>query len=667
MNWEERPDPDALLEKMRSKAKGELKIFFGYSAGVGKTYAMLEEAKVQSRRGVDVLVGYVEPHSRPETIALMDGLTVLPPQEINYKTIRLKDFDLDKALEIHPELILVDELAHTNPPGFRNKKRYQDIEELLNAGINVYTTINVQHVESLKDVVGEITKISVKERVPDYFLDSANKIELIDIDPEELLRRFEEGKIYVREKAQLALKSFFTYENLAALREIAMRRVADRITRDITIGKHGKAVFSKLMVCVSPSPSTAQCIRTTAIMAEAFRCQWVALYVKPIRGEFLTKEEEKSLQENMDLAEMLGGEIVILQGDDLALVISKYAKLSGITNVVIGKPIKRGIQKLFFHGGLEDELLWYSPEIDVHMIPYDSHSEKKEKKFLETNQSIKNTFSFSWRDIGILLTILILATVISEILFYYHVEDQNIIMIYILSVVIISRLTNGYLYGILGSIMGVLLFTFFFTPPYLKFYGFQASYPVTFFSMLMVALMTSALTNGIKMEAKAAIEGERRTEILYRINQKLSITTGLENIISLTNDFLIEIFEQSVIFYYKKEGLSAHGVFTPKQGEVDQSYLLEKEEEAVAYWVFTNGKPGGLGTDTLSGAKGYYIPIIFQGKVLGVLGIASLEAPLSSKQKSFLKMLLTQIGFALERQRLFDEQIKKEIEEAQDL
>ncbi|MBS6339855.1 MAG: two-component sensor histidine kinase, partial [Eubacterium limosum] len=371
---DERPNPERLLEEINEEERrsredeegiGHLKIFFGYCAGVGKTYTMLEEAQQLYKKGVNVLVGYVEPHTRPETMAMLEGLPAIPPQVVDYKGITLRDFDLDKALEQKPEVIIVDEFAHTNPEGFRNKKRYQDIEELLNAGIDVYTTVNVQHIESLNDVVSSITGIIVHERVPDYIFDKADKIKLVDIDPEELLKRFEEGKVYAPEKADLAKRRFFTVENLNALREIAMRKAADRIVSGAGTKKK-KVPFSKMLVCVGPSPSSSHCIRTTARIADAFHIPWVALYVKTSDRTYADISERKNLQDNMNLAEQLGAEIVTMQGDDMAMVISEYIKQSGITNVVIGKGRNKPNP---FKEDLEDQLLSMNPGIEIHIVP----------------------------------------------------------------------------------------------------------------------------------------------------------------------------------------------------------------------------------------------------------------------------------------------------------
>ena len=373
----DRPDPETLLEDIQREEEGKpgkLKIFFGYAAGVGKTYAMLDDAQEQYRSGVDLLVGYIEPHTRPETMQLLQGLPLLPPKTILHRNIALKEFDLDEALKRKPQLILVDELAHSNAQGVRNRKRYQDIEELLNAGIDVYTTVNVQHMESLNDVIENVTMIRVQETVPDYIFEQADKIKLIDIEPDELLRRFEEGKIYRPERAETAMRNFFTRENLRLLREIAMRKTADRISNDNQHERRmsEKMANTKLLVCIGPSPSSAKCIRWTARAAEAFHSHWTALYVESIDSDYLSKEQQKTIRANIELAEKLGAEIVTLTGYDVAAVVSEYAKLSGITNIVIGKSRTKRTLKSLFDMDFEDKLISLLPSIEVHIIPGDT-------------------------------------------------------------------------------------------------------------------------------------------------------------------------------------------------------------------------------------------------------------------------------------------------------
>ena len=369
---DQRPDPDALLRELKLKEEtrtGKLKIFFGYAAGVGKTYAMLEAAHHAKEMGVDVVAGYIEPHVRPETLALLDGLEQLPNKEIPYKNITLREFDLDGALARKPQLILVDELAHTNAAGSRHRKRYQDIEELLRAGISVYTTVNVQHLESLNDVVASITGIAVAERLPDRIFDRADQVEVVDIEPADLLERLKEGKIYRPNQAARAMDHFFTLKNLAALREIALRRTADRLNRAADTGVGTKAKSSEhILVCLSGAPSNANVIRTAARMAEAFRSSFTALFVETSDFKDMSDDNRSRLRANLRLAEELGARIATVYGDDTPLQIAEYARASGVTKIVLG----RSNNKRFFwerSKNLVDRLNALAPDLDIHIIP----------------------------------------------------------------------------------------------------------------------------------------------------------------------------------------------------------------------------------------------------------------------------------------------------------
>lgn len=657
-NFDHRPDPDTILEDIqthRENKVGRLKIFFGYAAGVGKTYAMLDEAQEQYKCGVDVLVGYIEPHTRPETMQLLHGLPVLPPKTILYRNIELKEFDLDEALKRKPQLILVDELAHTNAEGVRNKKRFQDIEELLNAGIDVYTTVNVQHMESLNDVIEKITKIKVQETVPDYIFDRADKIKLIDIEADELLRRFEEGKIYRPERAEVAMRNFFTRENLRLLREIALRKVTNRISNENQNERCllKKMANTKLLVCIGFSPSSAKCIRWTARAAEAFHAPWVALYVESIESEHLTKDQQKTIRANMDLAEKLGAEVVTLTGYDVAVSVSEYAKLSGITNIVVGKSRNKKTLKNMFEMDFEDKLISLLPNIEVHIIP-GTRPQRSYKKDHKTGENLK--FSFSRKDITKTFGVLVATTLFSLSLRRFKIGDQNIIMTYILSVLVISRITKGYVYGIVASIISVLTFNFFFTEPYFTFNAIQTGYPITFIIMLLVALITSTLTVRIKTQARLAVQKERRIEVLYEINKKLLVTRGLENIMTLTNNCIVKLFNCSVIFFTTDPEQGEDGSVMQAAGDVGVSVLNSADEKAVAHWVFFNQKCAGAGTDTLMGAAAFYMPIISQGKVLAVLGISCEKGILDHDTRLFLRMIGSQVAMALERQHLSDEQ-----------
>ena len=661
---DQRPNPDILLENIRSKEtskSGKLKIFFGYAAGVGKTYAMLDAAQEKLKSGIDIVVGYVEPHTRPETIQLLKGLNSLPPKIVEHKNIQLKEFDLDAALKRNPELILVDELAHSNTDGVRNKKRYQDIEELLNAGIDVYTTVNVQHIESLIDIIGDITKVNVRETIPDYIFDNADKVELIDIEPDELLRRLEDGKIYRPERVQTAITNFFTKDNLRILREITMRKAADRISHENQNELHlsEKMASIKLLVCISASPSSAKCIRWTARTAEAFHAPWIAVYVENLESEYFTDSENKNIRDNMDLAARLGAEIVTLNGHDVASAVAEYAKLSGITNIVIGKSRNKKTLRSLFEVDLEDKLISLLSTIEVHIIPgnFNQKAYQKPKRM----QIGKNLY-LSWHDTLKTIGLLTIATLLSAGLRALDIGDQNVIMVYILSVLAVSRITMGYFYGIVASLLSVLVFNFFFTIPYFTFNAIQSGYPITFVIMLLVALITSALTVRIKTQVRLAVERERRTEILYEINKKLLATRGLENIVTLTNEYIIKLMERSAIFYTQDSGNGSKGALLQSPLDHDASFLLLEDECAVAHWVFINKKRAGAGTDTLMGAGAFYMPVISQGNVLGVFGLSCENGKLNQNNRSYLRRIASQVAMALERQFLSDEQRRIVIE-----
>ncbi|MDR2898786.1 MAG: sensor histidine kinase KdpD [Clostridiales bacterium] len=646
---ERRLNPDELLDKLTESesARGKLKIFFGYAAGVGKTYAMLDEAQELFKNKVNVLAGYIEPHTRPETLNLLIGLPALPPKIVQYKNIELKEFDIDSALEMKPDLVLVDELAHTNAKGSRNKKRYQDVEELLSAGIDVYTTVNVQHIESLNNIVSDITKVNVIETVPDYIFDHADHVEIIDIEPDELVRRFEEGKVYRPDRASVAVNNFFVKENLRLLREIAIRKAADRISHENQSAKQAdKKTNYKLMVCVNNSPSAAKCVRWAARMAEAFFIPWVAVYVENTNSDDLSQAENKIRHDNIALAERLGAEIVTLSGVDVAETIAEYARLSGITNIVIGKSRR----KKWFRPYLEDQLIELVPHIEVHIIPNSSDDKVSSNK----KYPLRIKFDFSWVDTFKMAALMLLATGVSFLLQASNIGSQNIILVYIMAILAVSRVTVGHIYGVVSSVISVLIFTFFFTYPYFSFNTLAPDYPFTFLTMLLAALITSTLTIRVKKQAKLAVKREQRTEKLYEINRKLLATRGKENIIKIVSENIVQIFRRSVIFYTEPEKQST-GTLFENQGE-HAEFLLREDEKAVAAWSYLNQKQAGAGTDTLMGAGAFYMPVVSQGKSLGVVGLSCERGKISTNSKFFLQLIVSQIAMALERQSLSDSQ-----------
>lgn len=653
-----RPNPDELLKhiKMTEKnPKGKLKIFLGYAAGVGKTYAMLDEAREQHKSGVDVVVGYVEPHSRPETIQLLEGLPIIEPLSIPYKNLILKEFDLETALKRKPQLILIDELAHTNAHGVRNRKRYQDVDELINAGIDVYTTVNVQHIESLNDIIEDITKIPVRETIPDYIFDNADKVILVDVDPDELLKRFAEGKIYSQNRTETALQNFFTIEKLRLLREIALRKTTDIISQEnqSEASEFDKKLKTRFLVCVGPSPSSAKCIRWTARTADAFHAPWTAVTVESLNDK-ANQNNMISVRNHHDLAARLGGNQASLIGYDLAETIAEYARQQGITNIVIGKNRSKKTMRNFFKASFEDKLIELLPHTEIHIIS--NHIEPKKFKFNAFTDLHKH-FQLSWIDNLKLIGILFLSTFISFGLRTIGIGEQNVIMVYILTVIVISRITNGYAYGIIASILSVLTFNFFFVEPYFTFSAIQPGYQITFIIMLIIALITSAMMIRVKSQAKYAISKERKTEILYDINKNLLITRGLQNIIQLTNNYIGNITQRSVIFYNEDPINGNKGVFYQNENQVDSSFMLQADEQAVAHWVFINKKRAGAGTDTLMGAGAFYMPIISQTDVLAVIGLSCVNnETINHDMRAFLRMIVALIAMALERQYLSDEQ-----------
>jgi two-component system sensor histidine kinase KdpD len=404
-----RPDPDKLLEQIQADEsrlnRGNLKIFFGYVAGVGKTYAMLEAAQRLVATGVDVVAGYIEPHGRSETEMLLEGLELLPPLVVEYRRLELKEFDLDAALSRHPALLLVDELAHTNAPGMRHAKRWQDIQELLSAGIDVFTTLNVQHLESINDIVSQITGVQVRETIPDTVFDEADSVEIVDLPPHELLQRLTEGKVYMPAQAERAMQSFFKGPNLGALREITLRRTADRIHAHVETSRLASsgcqetwATTETLLVCIGPSPTSARVIRTSKRLAGALNARWIAVSVETSRAGTPSSERHTRLLENVRLAERLGAETAALFGEDVAEEIVSYARAQNVTKIVIGKTAEPRWRRLL-RGSVVDSLLELSAGIDVYVIQgaLDPAAKAQRRRGLKRPLAVTGYLGHSWR------------------------------------------------------------------------------------------------------------------------------------------------------------------------------------------------------------------------------------------------------------------------------
>ena len=660
---DQRPDPDALLRELKLKEEtrtGKLKIFFGYAAGVGTTYAMLEAAHHAKEMGVDVVAGYIEPHVRPETLALLDGLEQLPNKEIPYKNITLREFDLDGALARKPQLILVDELAHTNAAGSRHRKRYQDIKELLRAGISVYTTVNVQHLESLNDVVASITGIAVAERLPDRIFDRADQVEVVDIEPADLLERLKEGKIYRPNQAARAMDHFFTLKNLAALREIALRRTADRLNRAADTGVGTKAKSSEhILVCLSGAPSNANVIRTAARMAEAFRSSFTALFVETSDFKDMSDDNRSRLRANLRLAEELGARIATVYGDDTPLQIAEYARASGVTKIVLG----RSNNKRFFwerSKNLVDRLNALAPDLDIHIIPDTYPAYRAPRKSWNLSER------FTVKDALRTLVILAVCTMVGLAFAYLDFSEANIIMIYQLGVLVVAMVTSGRLYSLAASILSILIFNFFFTVPLFTLHFNDKSYLATFLVMFLVAFLSSSLTTRIKRQARLASRQAYRTQVLLEASQTLQKAEGQEAILEAMAVQLRKLLERTALYYpVLPDGTLGQPRFFPVEPTVDTGAYLGPDETAVASWVQKNNKHAGATTNTLPNAKCLYLAVRGEGSALAVAGIAIEEGrEPDAFEKNLMLAIVDECGLVLEKELLGQEKHRVE-EQAQ--
>ncbi|HET8576510.1 MAG TPA: sensor histidine kinase KdpD [Methylomirabilota bacterium] len=653
MMTERRPDPDELLARVKEaesrQGRGKLKVFFGAAAGVGKTYAMLEAARQQRQHGVNVVVGWVETHGRAETEALLEGLEMLPPRLVEYRGATLREFDLDAALARRPALILVDELAHTNAPGSRHAKRWQDVLELLDAAIDVYTTMNVQHVESLNDLVAKITGVVVRETVPDSVFDQTDEVELIDLPPDDLLQRLKDGKVYMPGLAQEAVQNFFRKGNLIALRELALQRTAQRVDaqmrvymRDHAIGRTWP-VRERLLVCIGPSPFSTRLIRAAKQMAERLNAEWIVAHVETPAQLRLPQEARARVVQAMRLAEQLGAVTVTLSGQRMSEEILAFARVRNVSKIVVGKP-SRSLWKRIAIGSIVDALVQGSGEIDVYVI-----SGEREESAPVARRRIEPP-PVDWAGYGFGLATVALCTGLAWIM-SYSFELSNLIMVYLLGVVVVAtRCGRGP--TILASVLSVAAFDFFFVPPYYTFAVADTQYFVTFGVMLVVALVISGLAVRIRTQAEAAREREQRTSALYAMSRELARTRGVRELLQVAVRHITEVFQTRVVVLLPRPG----GRLAPEVSLADQ-LSLDANELAVGQWAYEHGRIAGLGTETLPGATALYVPLVASAGTVGVLGLRpeeprSLQAPERLHQ---LETFASQTALAIERAHLAEE------------
>jgi len=644
--------------------RGRLTIFFGYAAGVGKTYAMLEAAQTLAVKGAQVLIGYVEPHGRPETEALLLGLDILPDRLVEYRGIKLREFDLDAALKAHPTLIVVDELAHTNAPGSRHVKRWQDVEELLEAGIDVYTTVNEQHVESLNDVVAQITGIAVQETLPDTVFDMADEIRIVDLFPDDLLQRFQEGKVYVPAQAQRAVQSFFRKPNLIALRELALRRTADQINRQTQqkVALEPKPVKAwptaeRLLVCVGPSPTSATVIRAAKRLSISLRADWIAASVETPHTADMSEKSRQQFLRNLKLAEQLGAETVTLSGERVADEILAYAASRHVTKIVLGKT---NVPWWLFRRSLVSKVIRRSGDIDIYVI------RGVEEPFEAEVPPVRQRPDWT----GPLYALLTMAavTAFNYGLRYLGLRETNLVMVYILGVVFVAA-RLGRNPGIWASVAAVLAFDFFFVPPSGTFAVSDTQYFVVFAVMLVIALVISSLTARLRQQSHLSRQREQRAETLYYLSRDLAATTGRQQLLTVAQSRLMDLFGPEVTILMPDPS----GKLQPLVGG-DTSFASVPNELAVAQWVFEHSRAAGAGTDTLPDARALYVPLASPTGAVGVIGIrpgpprpfgvGRSDQLLAPAQRQLLTTFAGQIALALERDSL-SEQVHKILAQAQ--
>jgi two-component system sensor histidine kinase KdpD len=659
-----RPNPDELLARVQAEeqqqARGRLKIFLGYAAGVGKTFAMLEAAHQRKAEGMDVVVGYIETHHRAETEAKLAGLEVVPRRQVEYRGALLPEMDVDAILARHPQLALVDEFAHTNAPGSRHPKRYQDVSELLAAGIDVYTTLNIQHLESLNDVVAQITGVVMRETVPDRALDEASEIELIDLPPDELLQRLEEGKVYVPEQAARAIQQFFRKGNLTALREMTMRAAAERVDDQMRAYMQTRAIpgpwpaAERLLVAVSAGPLAERLVRAARRLADGLNAEWTAIYVETGLHARLSEQERDHIARTLHLAEELGAQTVTIPGHSAANTVLDYARSHNFTKIIAGKPLRSRWLELL-RGSLVDQLIRGSAHIDIYVVA----DEPATPLQLERQSWVPHRpwLRYLWA-----LGLVALTTLAGKPLSLF-VAPTNLVMLYLL-VVVIAAIYLGRGPSILTAVSSVAAFDFFFVPPQLAFAVSDTQYLLTFVGLLVVGLVVSTLAVQAREQAESAQSRETQTAELYGLSRDLTTAMDLPAIERAVVRHVEQTFGREAVILRPD---AEKGEARLRPGAASPGFQLDEHELAVADWVYRHGEPAGRGTDTLPAAKLRYIPLKTAHNVLGVLGVRgpeTSERQLTLEQQRLVESFASQAALALERTQLAEQARRTQVLEA---
>lgn len=673
MEDEKRPDPDEILSRIAAEeteareqesARGKLKIFFGACAGVGKTYSMLSAGKQAIAEGVDVVVGLVETHGREETKKLLEGIPILPHREVQYRGTLIKEFDLDAALARKPQLILLDELAHTNAPGSRHPKRWNDVEELLDAGISVYTTINVQHLESLNDVVARITGVWVKETVPDAVFDQADAISLVDIPSEELLKRLKEGKVYIApEVKKRAAQNFFKKSNLIALRELALRRTAERVDAlmDVYKGKGGGATgwsgADRILVCIGPETLSARLVRVAKRMAGGLKSPWTAIYIENERHYRLGKEGQEAVDRTIKLAERMGGKVEIVQGQKASEDILTYARANGITKIIVGKTPRPRWREIMV-GTLADELIRGSGDIDVYVVTGGDVEDRR--------TAIKAPLWQRRTPWEYYLSAPIIVGISTVLMLFIRdfLEPASLVMGYLIGVVGISQ-RYGRGPSILATLLAAVSFNFFFVAPYYMFKMAEEQHAVTFLVLLAAGIIIGTQTARLRMQALYARKREKNIEALFAMSRELSGNRGKVTLAQIAAQHVSDVLESDIFVWLPDDKGQLQTLVA--ETEAENRDMDPVRDESVATWAFTHKQNAGLGTDTLPASRMLCVPLAGSGGVVGVLGAMPHDDEMeayTTEQVEMLEAFASIIASALERAHAA-EMVEKTLVEAE--
>ncbi len=651
-----RPDPDELLarvrEQERAAARGKLTIFFGAAPGVGKTYTMLEAARIELMdQKRDVVVGIVETHGRYDTGALLMGLELLPRRKIEHRGIDIEELDLDAALKQRPGLILIDELAHTNAPGSRHVKRWQDVEDLLAAGVDVFTTLNVQHLDSLNDVVAQITGIVVRETVPDSVFENADEVRVVDLPVAELLDRLREGKVYLPHQAERAAQNFFKEGNLIALRELALRSTAERVDAQMRGYKalHGIDktwhTGERVLVCVSPSPHSGRLLRAARRMAASVHADMIAAYVETPAALRVGAADRERLAEHMRLAEQLGGEAATIRGENADEEIVRFARKRNVTKIVLGKPTHPRWRDLLKQPFL-DEVVRRSGEIDVYVI---SGSGVTVRRTVAPGARPAHKDAASGYVAA--LVVVVAAALLAGFAFGRS-QLTDVVMVFLLGIVFVS-LRLGYGPALFAAVVSVVSFDFFFVPPYYSFAVADFRHIVTFVVMFVVAGVISHLTKRIRDQADSARDRERRTASLYAISRELAVAPTLDALLNVAARHVRDVFSGAVAVLLPGERDALRVAFA------DAGVMGDDEKElGVAEWVWAHQRPAGIGTDTLPSARALFVPLKGSRGRVGILALvpnADAGALRDPENRQLLDTFAGIIGSAIERAQFAEE------------